>query len=125
MMDARSRGALLLAAALMVAPAAARAGEGDPASGPELFPPHRYGYVAGGVLALTGAGFGFISRAEAERATTLTSARESAEALRLARDHAATANLCYAMAGVTVLYALVLELLPRPAADAASLAFRF
>jgi hypothetical protein len=121
MVDARSRGALLLAVALM-APAA-RAGDGD--RGPDLFPAHRYGYVAGGVLALTGAGFGFIARSEALRATTLSSARESSATMGLARDHAATANLCYAMAGASVLYALALEFLPRPAAETASLAFRF
>jgi len=123
MVDARSRGALLLALAVMAAPAAARA---EDRGGPELIPPHRWGYVAGGALGLAGAGFGFLARSEALRATTLTSARDSGAAMSLARDHAATANLCYAMAGAAALYALVLELLPRgPAADAASLAFRF
>jgi hypothetical protein len=110
----------LVALAVVAAPAA-RAD--DPK--PDLFPAHRLGYVAGGALALTGAAFGLVARSEASRASTVTSARESTEALRLARDHAATANLCFAMAGVTVVYALVVEFLPRPAADATSLAFRF
>jgi hypothetical protein len=120
MIDARSVGVLLVVAAVLAAPAA-RAG--DP--GPELLPPRRYGYVAGGALALTGLGFGFLAQSEAARAGTLTSARESTAALQAAHTHAATANLCYAMAGASVLYALALELLPAPAADAASLHFRF
>jgi hypothetical protein len=91
----------------------------------DSFPVHRLGYVTSGGLALTGAAFGFIARSEAIRAGTLTSARESSATLVQARDHAATANFCFALAGATALYALVLEFLPRPAADAASLAFRF
>lgn len=89
------------------------------------FPAYRFGYVAGGALALTGTAFGFIAQSEALRAGTLTSARESGATLALARERAATANLCFVLAGATALYALVLEFLPRPAADAASLAFRF
>jgi hypothetical protein len=70
-------------------------------------------------------GFGFFSRSEADRARTTPSARDSADALQAARAHAATANLCYAMAGAAVVYALVLELLPGPAAGATPLALRF
>jgi hypothetical protein len=118
----RFMGAMAAAVALLAAPSA-RAGEGPPQ--PDLFPAYRFGYVAGGALALTGGIFGFLAQSEATRAGTLTSARESTAALALAREHAATANLCFAFAGVTALYALVLELLPRPAADAVALTFRF
>jgi hypothetical protein len=118
----RFMGAMIAAVALLAAPAA-RADEGAPK--PELFPAYRFGYVAGGALALTGAVFGFLAQSEANQAGTLTSARESTAALALARDHAATANFCYVLGGATALYALVLELLPRPAADAVTLSFRF
>lgn len=120
MVVARSMCVVLLLAAL--AAPAARAGDSTPA----LLPPRRYGYVVGGALALTGLGFGLLARSEVARAAELGSARESTAALQAAHTHAATANLCYAVAGASVLYALALELLPPgPAADAASLKFRF
>jgi len=114
---------MMAAVALLVA-LPARADEAPPAK-PDLFPAYRFGYVAGGALALTGGVFGLIAQSEATRAGTLTSAGESTAALTLAREHAATANFCYALAGATALYALAMELLPRPAADAVALSFRF
>src|SRR5258705_100392 len=81
--------------ALAFAPAA-RAGD---TGGEGLLPPRRYGYVAGGAFALAGLGFGIVAGTEAARAQSATSARDSTQALGAARDHAATANLCYAMAG--------------------------
>jgi hypothetical protein len=86
---------------------------------------HRYAYVAGGVLLLGGVGFGYFSRGEAKRAESLETARESRVALDRARATAATANLMYGVAGLTLAYGLLLELLPEPAADAASLTFHF
>ena len=115
---------MIAVVALLVAPRA-RAEDAAPNPKPDLFPAYRFGYVAGGALAITGGVFGLIARSEADRAGTLTSARESTAALTLAREHAATANFCYAMAGATALYALALDLLPRPAADAVALSFRF
>jgi len=117
-------GAMMAAVALLVA-LPARAEEVPPNPKPDLFPAYRFGYVAGGALAIAGGVFGLLAQSEANRAGTLTSARESTAALALAREHAATANLCYALAGATALYALVMELLPRPAADAVALSFRF
>jgi hypothetical protein len=118
-------GALVVAAAVLIAPASRASDSKHPAPAPNPFPVYRLGYVAGGVLALTGAGFGIAARVEAMNAGTLASAREATATLDLARDHAATANLCFAMAGASVVYALALEFLPRPAADVASLTFRF
>jgi hypothetical protein len=86
---------------------------------------HRYAFVAGGFLLLGGAGFGYLAHGESQRARTLSSARESGAALDRARANAATANLLYAVAGAAVVYGLVLELLPEPAAEKASLTFRF
>lgn len=86
---------------------------------------HRYAFAAGGVLLLGGLGFGYFARGEAERARTLSSARESSSALARARAQAATANVLYGVAGATLLYGLVLELLPEPAAEKASLTFHF
>lgn len=86
---------------------------------------HRYAFVAGGLLALGGAGFGYLAQGESNRARTLSSARDSSAALDRARASAATANVLYCVAGAAVLYGLVLELLPEPAADKASLTFHF
>lgn len=86
---------------------------------------HRYAFVAGGILLVGAAGVGYLAQGEARRAQSLESARDSREALERARTTAATANLLYAVAGVTLVYGLVLELLPEPAADAASLTFHF
>jgi hypothetical protein len=87
--------------------------------------PHRYAYLGGGLLALTGAGLGFYARGEAARAQTLTSARETTAAVQRAEMAAASANLAYGVAGLTLAYGLLLELLPEPAAEKASLTFHF
>jgi hypothetical protein len=86
---------------------------------------HRYAYVAGGLLLVGGVGFGYFSRGEARRAESLESARESSAALNRARTAAATSNVMYGVAGLTLAYGLLLELLPEPAADAASLTYHF
>jgi hypothetical protein len=86
---------------------------------------HRYAFVAGGVLLLGGVGFGYFSRGEARRAESLETARESRAALDRARTAAATSNLMYGAAGLTIAYGLLLEFLPEPAADAASLTYHF
>jgi hypothetical protein len=97
-----------------------------PAREPEPFiRGHRYAYIASGGLLLAGVGFGYFSRGEAKRAQSLESARESQAALGRARTAAATANLMYGVAGLTLAYGLVLELLPEPAAEAASLTYHF
>jgi hypothetical protein len=86
---------------------------------------HRYAYVAGGLLLLGGVGFGYFSRGEARRAESLETARESRAALNRARTAAATSNVMYGVAGLTLAYGLLLEFLPEPAADAASLTYHF
>ncbi len=97
-----------------------------PAREPEPFlRGHRYAYVASGGLLLAGVGFGYFSRGEAKRAQSLESARESQTALERSRAAAATANVMYGVAGLTLAYGLLLELLPEPAADAASLTYHF
>ena len=97
-----------------------------PAREPESFiRGHRYAYIASGGLLLAGVGFGYFSRGEAKRAQSLESARESQAALERSRTAAATANVMYGVAGLTLAYGLLLELLPEPAADAASLTYHF
>jgi len=86
---------------------------------------HRYAFVGAGVLAAGGLVFGFIAHGQQERAKTLSSAAEAAKTQEDARHSAATANVLYALAGATLVYALVLEFLPKPAADKASLTFHF
>ncbi|HEX8821970.1 MAG TPA: hypothetical protein VF794_18730 [Archangium sp.] len=89
------------------------------------FPGHRYAFVAGGLVLLGGAAFGYFAHGESQRARTLSSARESGVAYDRARTHAATANVLYGVAGLSLAYGLVLELLPEPAAEKASLTFHF
>jgi hypothetical protein len=97
-----------------------------PTRAPEpLLRGHRYAYAAGGLLLLGGVGFGYFSRGEARRAESLEPARESRAALNRARTAAATSNVMYGVAGLTLAYGLLLEFLPEPAADAASLTYHF
>ena len=86
---------------------------------------HRYAFIGAGVLAAGGLVFGFIAHGQQERARTLSSAAEAAKTQEDARQSAATANVLYALAGATLVYALVLEFLPKPAAEKASLTFHF
>lgn len=86
---------------------------------------HRFAFAAGGVLLLGGLGFGYFAQGEAARARSLGSASEAGAALGRSRAQAATANVLYGLAGATLLYGLVLELLPEPAAEKASLTFHF
>ncbi|WP_225411477.1 hypothetical protein [Stigmatella hybrida] len=86
---------------------------------------HRYAFAAGGALLLGGIGVGFFARGEARRADSLESAREASSALHRARAASATANVMYGVAGLTLAYGLLLEFLPEPAADAASLTYHF
>jgi hypothetical protein len=86
---------------------------------------HRYALLGAAGLGAGGLVFSFIAHGQQERAKTLSSAGESARTIEDARQSAATANVLYALAGVTLVYALVLELLPRPDAEKASLTFHF
>ncbi len=76
-------------------------------------------------MLLGGGAFGYLAHGESQRARTLSSARESGAAYDRARAHAATANVLYGVAGLTLAYGLVLELLPEPVAEKASLTFHF
>ncbi|WNG18012.1 hypothetical protein [Cystobacter fuscus] len=133
MHSVRSR---LLAAFLVLAPglpalaaepsaSAAPTAMDAPTQAPSGLHGHRYAFVGGGVLLLGGIGFGYFAQGEAARARNLASASESSAALGRARAQAATANVLYGLAGATLLYGLVLELLPEPAAEKASLTFHF
>lgn len=86
---------------------------------------HRYAFLGAGALGAGGLVFSFIAHGQQERAKTLSSAGESARTIEDARQSAATANVLYALAGATLVYALVLEFLPRPEAEKASLTFHF
>ncbi|WP_240360715.1 hypothetical protein [Pyxidicoccus caerfyrddinensis] len=122
--------ASVLLLTLAVPASAARAAEPAAVDAPVRAPTpvlhgHRYAFVAGGVLALGGLGLGFFAQGEARRAQSLESAHDARVTLDRARTAAASANLLYATAGAAVLYGLVLELLPQPAAEAASLTYHF
>lgn len=86
---------------------------------------HRYAFVAAGAFALTGVVFGFVARGQQDRSQSLSSAADSARTLSDARQAANTANLFYALAGATLVYAVLLEVLPPSTAEKATLKFRF
>lgn len=91
----------------------------------KYLPPRRYSYILGAVLIAAGASFGFIAQGDAKRAETLSGAAEAVEAQRAAQASAGVANVLYGLGAAAVLYAVVLELLPEPLAEKASLTFRF
>jgi hypothetical protein len=86
---------------------------------------HRYAYIGGGILALGGLAFAYSAQGQAKRAETITAADEAAQMLDQARASAATANVLYGMAFLTITYAVLMEILPEPAAEKASLTFHF
>ena len=86
---------------------------------------HRYAFLGAAAFAGGGLIFGFIAHGQQERAKTLSSAADASMTLDDARQSAATANMLYALAGATLVYALVLEFLPRQTAEKASGTFHF
>lgn len=89
------------------------------------FPRHRYGYVLGGGFFVAGLAFAYSAQGEGKRAETIGTAREASQALDNARASAATANVIYGVAAVTLAITLVFELLPPRLAEKASLTFHF
>ncbi len=126
-----TRFAALTLVVLLAAPAV-RAEDDAPRSELEVeapiesrLPPRRYAYAASGALLLGGLGFGFWSQGQATRAQSLTRADDAAAAMRASRQSAATANVMYALAGLSLAYGLVLEFLPEKTAEKADLNFEF
>ena len=89
------------------------------------FPRHRYGYVIGGGFLVAGLAFAYSAQGEAKRAETIGTAREASQALENARASAATANVIFGAAAVSLVVALLFEALPEPIAEKASLTFHF
>lgn len=89
------------------------------------FPPRRYTYILGGAFVVGGLAFAFSAQGEAKRSDTITSAAEAQAALVNARASAAMASVMYGLAAATLIYAFVLEFLPEPVAEKASLTFHF
>lgn len=89
------------------------------------FPPHRYAFIGGGVLLAAGLGLGYWAHGQGLRASSLEGAKDSREQFQTAQATAQAANLMYGMAAAAIVYGLVLEILPEPAADKASLTFHF
>ncbi|MGA9525658.1 MAG: hypothetical protein WBV82_29635 [Myxococcaceae bacterium] len=126
-----TRFAALTLTVLLAAPAV-RADDDAPRANLELdapiesrLPPPRYAYAASGVLLLGGLGLGYWAQGEATRAHSLTHAADAADALRTARQSAATSNALYVLAGLSLAYGLVLEFLPEKTAKDADLSFEF
>jgi zinc transporter ZupT len=112
--------------ALLLASSLSKAAEAEPGAARTDAPvDHRYAFVAAGALGLAGVVFGFVAQGQQQRSQTLSSAAESARALSDARQAADTANLLYALAGASLVYAVLLEVLPESTAEKASLKFHF
>lgn len=96
----------------------------------ELFskfvPPRRYPYVMGVVFAGIGIFSGIVARGQANVAQSPGgSAHQAQVSISEAQASASLANVMYGLAIAAVLTALVLEFLPDPAAEKASLTFHF
>jgi hypothetical protein len=89
------------------------------------FPPHRYSYIVGGAFLVGGLAFAFSAQGEARRSDTITSAVETQNARVNARASAAMASVMLSLAAATLIYAFILEFLPEPVAEKASLTFHF
>jgi hypothetical protein len=114
-------------AVLLALPGTAWAQEDDDEDAPAQvrIPPHRYTYAGAGLFLAGGLGMSYWAQGQALRAGSISTAREHARAMDAARQSAATANMLYVMAGVTLAYGLALEFLPRPVAEKATLTFQF
>ncbi len=77
------------------------------------------------MLLFGGLAFAYSAQGEAKRAETVSSAREMSRVLEGAQASAATANLLYVLAAVTIGYAAVIEALPPSAAEKATLTLHF
>jgi hypothetical protein len=96
----------------------------------ELFmkyvPPRRYPYVLGVAFAAFGFVSGYIAHGQAQVAQGADeSAHQAQIAVAEAQAAASLANVLYGLAIAAVLVALVLEFLPEPAAEKASLTLHF
>ncbi len=88
-------------------------------------PRSRYAFAGGGVLMVAGLGFGYWAQGESKRAETIRSAYEAQRSVEAARQSAATANVLFALSLATLAYGVLLELLPQPIAERASLTYHF
>lgn len=88
-------------------------------------PSHRFAFVGAGGFAVLGFGFSYWAQGQAQRASSIESARDARAQLQAAQASAQAANVMYGLAAASLIYGLALELLPEPAAEKASLTFHF
>jgi hypothetical protein len=126
----RRTGALALAV-LLAATAAGAAEPAPPAAALDApvenrpLPPQTWAYGASGFFLLTGLGMGYWAQGETQRAQSLTSARGTSAALSKARTYAASSQVMYGLAGLSLLYGLALQFLPPKTADKVDLTVNF
>ncbi len=122
-----TRSLALVLAVLLSAPGFARAADEPEEDTGETFTltKNRYAYAAGVVFLLSGLAAGYVAQGDAARAQTVSSAVDTRSALLDAQTASATSNLLFALAGLTIAYGIVLELLPPKIANRASLTFHF
>lgn len=96
----------------------------QPAEPPQIHAP-TYVYAASGVFLVGALGFSFYANGQTHRADTLVSATAAHDEFLAARRSAATANMLYAVAGLTLAYGLVLQFFPDSVAHNTDLMFHF
>ena len=89
------------------------------------FARHRFGYLIGGGLLVSGLALVQVAQGEAKIAETISNARRASQALETARASAASANVMYGVAAVTLALTVLLEFLPPSFMERASLTFHF
>lgn len=88
-------------------------------------PVHRLAYAGAGAFLVGGVGMSLLARQSAQRADGISDARSYQQEVARARGAAASASALYALAGLTLAYAVALELLPKGSAERAGLTFHF
>jgi hypothetical protein len=120
-----SRTLALVLTVLLVSPRGARAEEGEPASETTFTWRHRYAYAGSAAFLIGGLVAGYVAQQDSANAKTATTATATHSAILGAQNASGTANLLYILAGVTLVYGLLFEFLPRSVTDRATLTFHF
>jgi hypothetical protein len=92
---------------------------------PEKGHEHRYLFLVGGISGSVGLGLSYWAQGESRRANSLYTATDARRIHDFARMTAASSNVLFTVAAVSILYGVVLELLPRDVATKATMNFHF
>lgn len=88
-------------------------------------PRHRYAFAGAGLMFLGAMGLSYVANGQGTFAADRSNARDHRREVESTRAAAASANMLYALAGVTLAYGIALEFLPKDLADKADPTIRF